>query len=252
MAVQKLKVIIIAAGLGSRLMPLTKNQPKCLLKFKKNKSLLQHQIEVFRKNNLKNINIIVGHKKKEIQKLRYRCIENKDYKKNNILNSLFSAKKIIKGNILISYSDIIFKSRLIKRILSSKSDITVLVDKKWKKNYKNRKLHPISEAEKIIYDKNFNVKKAGKILTKGEASGEMVGLLKLTSNGSKIFHYYFKKAKRIFKGKKFYSAKRFENAYITDFINYLVQNHVEVKSSIISGGWMEIDTIEDLKRAASF
>ena len=144
MAVQKLKVIIIAAGLGSRLMPLTKNQPKCLLKFKKNKSLLQHQIEVFRKNNLKNINIIVGHKKKEIQKLRYRCIENKDYKKNNILNSLFSAKKIIKGNILISYSDIIFKSRLIKRILSSKSDITVLVDKKWKKNYKNRKLHPIS------------------------------------------------------------------------------------------------------------
>ena len=92
MAVQKLKVIIIAAGLGSRLMPLTKNKPKCLLKFKKNKSLLQHQIEVFRKNNLKNINIIVGHKKKEIQKLRYRCIENKDYKKNNILNSLFSAK----------------------------------------------------------------------------------------------------------------------------------------------------------------
>ena len=30
-------------------MPLTKNKPKCLLKFKKNKSLLQHQIEVFRK-----------------------------------------------------------------------------------------------------------------------------------------------------------------------------------------------------------
>ncbi len=252
MAVQKSKVIIIAAGLGSRLMPLTKNKPKCLLKFKKNKSLLNHQIKVFEENKLKSINIIVGHKKKELQKLNYKCFENRNYKKNNILNSLFCAKKIIKGNILISYSDIIFKSRLIKKLLSSKSDITVLVDKEWKKNYKNRKLHPISEAEKIIYDKNFNVKKAGKILTKSEASGEMVGLFKLTSKGSKIFQYYFKKAKRVFQGKKFYSAKRFEKAYITDFINYLIKNHVEVKSSVIAGGWMEIDTIEDLKRAARF
>lgn len=80
----------------------------------------------------------------------------------------------------------------------------------------------------------------------------MVGLFKLTSKGSKIFQYYFKKAKRVFKGKKFYSAKRFEKAYITDFINYLIKNHVEVKSSVIAGGWMEIDTIEDLKRAARF
>ena len=71
--------------------------------------------------------------KKELQKLKYKCFENRNYKKNNILNSLFSAKKIIKGNILISYSDIIFKSRLIKKLLSSKSDITVLVDKEWKK-----------------------------------------------------------------------------------------------------------------------
>ena len=71
------------------------------------------------------------------------------------------------------------------------------------KNYKNRKLHPVSEAEKIIYDKNFNVKKAGKILTKGEASGEIVGLFKLNSKGSKLFRYYFKIAKKILKVESF-------------------------------------------------
>ena len=246
------KVIIIAAGPGSRLMPLTKHKPKCLLKYKKNKSLLNHQLKIFRENNLKSINLVVGHKKKELKKLKFRCFENKNYKNNNILNSLFCAKKIIKGNVLISYSDIIFKSKLIKKLLISKSDITVLVDKDWKKNYKNRKLPPVSEAEKIIYDKNFNVKKAGKILTKGEASGEIVGLFKLNSKGSKLFRYYFEIAKKTFKGRKFFSAKTFEKAYITDFLNFLVKNKVEVKSNIISGGWMEIDTVEDLKRAARF
>ena len=45
------KVIIIAAGPGSRLMPLTKHKPKCLLKYKKNKSLLNHQLKIFREKN---------------------------------------------------------------------------------------------------------------------------------------------------------------------------------------------------------
>ena len=45
-------------------MPLTKHKPKCLLKYKKNKSLLNHQLKIFRENNLKSINLVVGHKKK--------------------------------------------------------------------------------------------------------------------------------------------------------------------------------------------
>ena len=44
------KVIIIAAGPGSRLRPLTNNKPKCLLEIKK-KSLLSHQIDVFKKSS---------------------------------------------------------------------------------------------------------------------------------------------------------------------------------------------------------
>ena len=245
------KVIIIAAGPGSRLRPLTNNKPKCLLEIKK-KSLLSHQIDVFKKNKLSNINIIVGHKKEKLQKFNYKCFENKNYRKNNILNSLFSAKKIIKGSIIISYSDIIFKNRIVKKLMSAKSDISVLVDKTWKNNYKGRKLHPMSEAENVVYDKNLNIKKAGKIINKKEANGELIGLFKLSPKGSKIFKRYYHIAKKNFTGKKFYSAKTFQKAYITDFLNFLVKNKVKVKSNLVSGGWMEIDTAEDLKRAERF
>lgn len=251
MTAQKPKVIIIAAGLGSRLKPLTNNKPKSLLKIK-NKSLLDHQLAVFKKNKINDINIIVGHKKKNFEKFNYNLINNKNFKKNNILNSLFSAKKIIKKNILISYSDIIFKNRLVKKLLLSKSDISVLVDKEWKKNYKGRKLHPISEAEKVFYDNNLNIKKTSKTLNSKETKGEMIGLFKLSSNGSKIFKRYYEIAKKKYKGKKFYSAEIFDKAYITDFINYLNDNKIKIKAVLVSGGWMEIDTIEDLKRAEKF
>ena len=56
-----MKAFIIAAGLGSRLRPYTKNLPKCLVKIG-NKTILDSQLEVYRSLNIKNINIIVGFK----------------------------------------------------------------------------------------------------------------------------------------------------------------------------------------------
>lgn len=244
-------VIIIAAGPGSRLKPLTNENPKCLLKIKK-KTILDYQLQVFKKNKLNNINIIVGHQKHKLKKKNIKRIENKNYKRNNILNSLFSAKKIIKGDIIISYSDIIFKNRVLRKLLSSKSDISVMVDKTWKRNYKNRKLHPISEAEKVFFDKSLNIKRAGKILDKKESNGELIGLFKLSAKGCVIFNKYFDIAKKKFNGKKFYSALTFEKAYITDFLNFLIQNNIKIESTLTSGGWMEIDTFEDLERAQRF
>ena len=57
-----MKVIIIAAGVGSRLGDLTKNLPKPLLDVN-GKSILEHQIELFRKFGIEDIVIVTGHKK---------------------------------------------------------------------------------------------------------------------------------------------------------------------------------------------
>ena len=59
--------IIIAAGMGKRLRPLTKNTPKPLLKIKK-KKIIETQIEVFNYFNFKKINIITGYKREKFKK----------------------------------------------------------------------------------------------------------------------------------------------------------------------------------------
>ena len=145
---------------------------------------------------------------------------NKDYKNNNILNSLFYAKEIIKDNILISYSDIIFKKKVIAKIIKSKANISILVDTRWQDSYKGRSLHPISEAEKVIMNKKKNLIQAGKDLNLKKVNGEFIGILKLNKNGCKIFKNYYNQAKQRFKNKAYFNAKSFKKAYITDFLNY--------------------------------
>ena len=63
-----MKVIIMAAGRATRMLPLTKNMPKCLLKLNK-KTILQHQIDILKKCGIKNIVIITGHHAEKIEKL---------------------------------------------------------------------------------------------------------------------------------------------------------------------------------------
>lgn len=245
------KAIIIAAGLGSRLRPHTDNLPKCLVKIG-NTTILQSQLRVFKSLKIDNINIIVGHKKEKIIEKKINYIFNKQYRNNNILESLFYAKSEMNSTCVISYSDIIFKKSIVKKLIQSKHDISILVDTNWKKNYKGRTQHPVSQAENVCYNKKSILKKIGKNLNTKESDGEFIGMLKISNNGCKIFKKYFSKANKIYENKKFYNANSLKKAYLADFLSYLISNKVSIKCIKIKNNWMEIDTKQDYKKAQKF
>ena len=243
------KVLIIAAGLGSRLKKHTENLPKCMLDFG-GKTLLQRQLDAYKKNSITDISIVRGYKKNKIKYKGIKYFENTDYKNNNILNSIFYAEDFINGNLIISYSDILFDSTVVKRLLKSNHDISVVVDIDWRGYYVGRKDHPISEAENVIFNSNNEVEKIGKINTGAEeVHGEFIGMIKLSNHGTEIFKEYFHKFKKIYWNKPFQRAKIFQKAYLTDFIQELVDRDIKVHCVIIEGGWKEIDTVEDYKKA---
>ena len=243
------KALIIAAGLGSRLKKHTENLPKCMLDFG-GKTLLQRQIDAYNKNNIKDISLIRGYKKEKINYKGLRYFENKDYKNNNILNSIFYAEKIINGNIIISYSDILFDPIVVQRTIESNHDISVVVDIDWRGYYVGRKDHPISEAENVIFNSNNEVEKIGKINTGNEdVHGEFIGMIKLSNRGAETFKEHFHRLKKIYWNKPFQRAQIFQKAYLTDFIQELVDIGIKVHCVIIESGWKEIDTVEDYKKA---
>jgi len=245
----KTKALIVAAGLGSRLKKHTENLPKCMLDFG-GKTLLQKQLDAYRNCGVEDISVIRGYKKEKINYKGLRYFENTDYRNNNILNSIFYAEKIINGNIIIAYSDILFDSSVVQRTLNSNHDISVVVDIDWRGYYIGRKDHPVTEAENVIFNSNNEVEKIGKINTSSqEVHGEFIGMIKLSNRGAEIFKQQFNRLKKTYWNKPFQRAKTFQKAYLTDMIQELVDIGVKVHCVIIESGWKEIDTVEDYQKA---
>ena len=243
------KSIIIAAGLGSRLKGYTEVLPKCMLMFG-DKTLLERQLEVYEGCGIKDISVVRGFKKEKINYEGLNYYDNTDYHNNNILNSLFYAEEVINGNVIISYSDILFDTNVVSRLLESNADISIVVDIDWRGYYVDRKDHPIEEAEKVIFDANNEVLKIGKVITsKQDVYGEFIGMLKLSPRGAEIFKLHFNRAKKIFWDKPFQRSQTFQKAYITDLIQDMVDMGVSIHCVIIERGWKEIDTVEDYEKA---
>ena len=205
-----------------------------------------------------NDKILIGKNLKDMQSknprdyddVNYSILNNKDYENNNILNSIFYGEKAINGNVIIAYSDILFESSVVRRLLDSDHDISVVVDIDWRGYYVGRKEHPLAEAENVIFNSNNEVIKIGKIATeKQEVHGEFIGMMKLTHGGAEIFKQNFHRVKKLYWSKPFQRAKTFQNAYLTDMIQELVDIGIKVHCVIIERGWKEIDTVEDYQKA---
>ena len=246
---QNYKAIIIAAGLGSRLGGLTADTPKCLLKIN-GRSILEHQLSVYSSAGITDISLVRGYKREKIDFPNIKYFDNPDYESNNILNSLFYAEKEICGNVVISYSDIVFEPKIVERLLCSTADISIVVDVNWRGRYKNRKDHPIEEAEIVIFDANHCLVDIGKIMTTfKDVHGEFIGMMKLSSRGAEIFSRHYKRCKELFWGKPFQRAEIFQKAYITDILKDMTELGVPIQIVIIEQGWQEIDTVEDFYNA---
>ena len=245
----KTKCLIVAAGLGSRLKGHTEENPKCMLDFG-GKTLLQRQLSSYKENGIEDVSLVRGYKKNKIKYKGIKYFDNNDYKDNNILNSIFYGEEVINGNIVISYSDILFEPFVVKRALESNHDISVVVDVDWRDYYIGRKEHPLSEAENVIFNSNNEVVKIGKIASdKEEVHGEFIGMIKLNHRGCEILKQNFHRVKRLYWNKPFQRAKIFQKAYLTDMIQELVDIGIKVHCVIIERGWKEIDTVEDYRNA---
>lgn len=243
-----MKAIIIAAGMGSRLNPLTDCKPKCMLEIK-GKTLLQHQIDALRGAGINEIALIKGYRKEMIDCPDLTYYINNDYQNNNILHSLFYAEKEMGDEFIAAYSDIIYDAEIVKRLLSSKADISIVVDIDWRGYYEGRTEHPVEEAENVVFNADNNVVKIGKILpNKNDVHGEFIGMMKCSKEGAAIFKRYFNRLKQVYSGKPFQHASMFEKAYLTDIFQDMADCGIKINCTIIEKGWAEIDTVQDYER----
>ena len=171
-----MKSIILAAGRGSRIPEISKVKPKSLLMIN-GKSIISRQISYFKKLKINRIIIIRGYKKKLINFKKITYIDNKNFKKNEQLDSLFSAKKELNDDVIIVFSDNIYDFSNKKIFTEKKGNIILGLDKDWRKRYKFRYDHPLEQPDKVKLNKKKQVIKVGKNLKSEEADSEFLGIL---------------------------------------------------------------------------
>lgn len=245
-----MKAIIIAAGSGKRIGEESKNLPKYLLKVNE-KTIMEHQVKVYQKHGIDQIVIITGPNKEKFTAKGFTYVEDKDYQKHDILGSLMEARKYIVGDVLVSYSDIIFDDAILSKIVGAKGDIGIAIDLEWEKSYVDRTDHTRAEAENVTLDTNQNVIEIKKNISPDpkKTIGEFLGIMKLTPRGSDIFVKKFADLEKSHTG-QFHNAPSLGKAYLTDMIQELIDSQIKVTPILVSGNWCEIDTLQDLQRAS--
>ncbi len=244
---RRVRAIIIAAGMSTRLMELTDDKPKCMLEIE-GKTILQRQIETFNQCGIDEIIVIRGYKREVINYTGVKYIYNQNYRRNNILESLMYAESDMDGEFIATYSDILFQTSVVGKLLESEADISIIVDTGWKSRYKSRFQHPIEEAEKVIISNN-KVVEIGKTINANDAYGEFIGLTKFRNTGAEILKTNYKRVVTQFGNTQFHTAPSVEKAYLTDMLQELIDQGYTISNIDIKGQWMEIDTAEDINKA---
>ena len=242
-----MKVIILAAGMSSRLRPLTSNKPKCMLKLS-NETPLERQIKIFRNYNINDITIVTGYRSEVIDVSNVNYVKNENYETTNINESLFCALEPSNSPVLVTYSDIVFEPKIVQQMLEITNDIRLAVRINWKECYQNRTMHPLSEAENVLIENGriLQIRKNISESLENQQIGEFLGIALLSSDQIKILLERYSDLKKNHVG-TFHNSPSLSNAYVTDMFQEMINCGANVKPVFIEGKWFEIDTPEDLK-----
>jgi L-glutamine-phosphate cytidylyltransferase len=240
-----MRVIILAAGQGTRLRPLTNDRPKCMVELN-GKPLIKYQLDLFEKFNIKDVNAVTGYLHEKINFKGLKKFYNPKFDSTNMVTSLFCADELFDGfdDILISYGDIIFNDCVLSAIEQSEGQISVVVDKNWKEYWKVRMDNPLSDAETLKIDKNGFIKELGKKPNSYEdIEGQYIGLIKIRKDMVKQVRDYYQSLNK----DSLYDGKDYNNMYMTSFLQMLADRVIPLMPVFINNGWIEVDEPTDLK-----
>lgn len=243
-----MKAIILAAGSGNRLKKYTTDLPKGMLSVF-GKPIIQQQVECYRRNGITDITIVKGFCGDKINIPDTKTFTNPLFATTNMLESLFCAAKELTGEVLISYADILFEDQVLQSVIKSSADIGVLVDTDWKAYWQARYGQVDFDTESLSFNLDGTIRELGTAAPPIETiDGRYVGMIRLSATGANVFSETYHTAKQIYSGKIWLNNRSFENVYMTDFLQELINRNNSVYPILVKRGWLEFDTNEDYEQ----
>jgi len=232
------KAVILDAGEGKRLRPLTSLKPKCLLKLN-GMTILEHQLINLIKCGIKDVAIVVGYHASQIVEgvknkdfdLETEFIQNPIYYKTNTVYSLWLAREYIKNDFVYLNGDVVFHKEALRRLLKSHYDTSIAVERKQVKE----------EEVKVRLVSNL-VTAIGKDIELSKAHGEFVGIAKFSKRFNQLF---INKLSEVVKEGKV-------NEFFEVALDRTLKSYDVYAVDVSDLPCVEVDTYEDFNTAKQF
>jgi choline kinase len=243
-----MRPIVIGAGRGSRLGPETDDYPKALVPVM-GRPMIEWILEALGAAGFAPADVVFvcGYRADAVRARypQFTYVENRDWEKNNILASLLCARAHLAGGFVSTYADIVYRGSAVQKLVEAPHDKVLVCDTDWRRRYVDRSLHPETDAEKMRAEGPRVVELSRKIASE-RASGEFIGVTRMTPDGAREFVEAFDAARATWAGKTWREGRTFERAYLIDLFQEMIEGGSAFHRVDTFGGYMEIDTQEDL------
>lgn len=243
-----MKCVILAAGRGSRLSPLTDIRPKCLVEFA-GRPLLEWQLDALRIAGISDIHVVTGYLSEQIEAYRLKCWYNAIWESSNMIESMLCLRQLFmteNDDILVLYSDLIYEPYIISKLIKTDGDIVISVDQGWKQLWQARMSDPLSDAESLRYDEDGILLEIGQRVNDAtQIQAQYMGMMKFTRTGRERLIDFWDKA-------DFYPSwahgRTKQQAFMTDLLNAMINKNFKINTCVVEHGWLEVDSLNDLRR----
>ncbi len=242
--------VILAAGEGTRLRPLTDDKPKCLVELA-GKPLLEHQLATLRAGGVDDIHIVGGYRAEQLQRPGITLHINERFAETNMVATLFAAEAVMTGesDLIIGYGDIVYEPRVLAALQGVDAPIALAVDREWRRYWAARMDDPLSDAETLkLTDGDRVVELGKKPQSYDDIQGQYTGLIRIRADHVARLAEVWRAMDR----DAIYDGKDYDNMYMTSFIQHLIDSGWEARAALIDNGWAEVDCEDDLAAAKEF
>ncbi|KKW45838.1 hypothetical protein A3C21_02900 [Candidatus Kaiserbacteria bacterium RIFCSPHIGHO2_02_FULL_59_21] len=232
-----MKAIIIAAGKGRRLSPLTDHVPKNLLDIG-GTTILEMQIEALTACGINEIAIVVGHGAEQIdaalEKHKNLCnitlVYNPYFDVADNLVSVWSARHLMDNEFISVNGDNIFTPAVVQRLLQHPGNTAMVIDTKASYD---------ADDMKVIHDVN-GVREVSKTINPANATAESAGIIKFSKAGATLYRNVLEEIAQ---------KRANKNAYYLEAIREVIaRGHTVHYSECEEDDWCELDVPSDLEK----
>lgn len=234
-----MKAIILSAGRGKRLLPMTEDKPKCLMPINGH-TLLEEQLDSLIACGVTDIAVVVGFgaelvediiDRRRTKGVQIQPVLNPFFKVSDNLASCWMARAHMAEDFLLLNGDTLFKPEILKHLLDSpEAPVTVTIDQKAEYD---------DDDMKVQLEDDW-VMTVSKQLPPDMVNGESIGLLYLRGSGPKLFTATLDEAVR---------GQRGISGWFLKAIDQMAKMGAVKSCSIKGMTWAEVDTPEDLENA---